>query len=385
MKKRIHLIILIIPCLLFFTGCGAVLTNYREISTLQVVQTLGIDNTGDGVTISMSTGSTNRETPTILSHRGESITTAMDSLQDYSAKENLFFAHTNHIVLGEETAASGIAYILDYVTRVIQMRTVIPMYIVKNNTAKTLVTGIGDGSYDITDVLQSLERDVELRSESHVYTSGEITQSLMENGAALICAVGCADTEEVIFSGGGGFSAIPEGFAVIKGDKLIGFLSPTLSRSANLLLDNIRGGYATVKDPGGEKVTLDIKSGSTEFTAVYAEDGSMSKILVDSTLNMGVSEFKTPAHISDPEFRAYLESAKAAQVFSRINQVLEFSQEKGADFLGIGKKLRAQNPISFSKIPGGWKEAFEQVEFEVSVEVCILMSYDIVDPPLLLS
>ena len=379
MKKLIYYIVS-----LFFmfslTGCGAVLTNYHEVSSLQVVQTLGIDNFEDGVIISISTGSTDKADPTIISHSGATITTAMDMLQEYSTKENLFFAHTSHIILGQQTAEEGIAYIIDYVTRAIQMRTVIPIYIVRDGTAKELVTGTGDGSYDITDVLQSFERDVELSSENHVYTTAEIAQSLVENGAALISAVSCEETEDTIFSGGGGFAAIPDGFAVIKGDRLIGFLNTDMARSVNLLLSRIRGGYTVVEDQEGNKVTLDLKSGETKFKAIYAADGSIEKITVDTRLDTGVSEMKVPATLTDKEYLSSLEKEKAAQTAVLIKQVLEYARDDNADFLGLGKILRSQDPLKFSKIPGGWESALCSAVFEITVEVDVLMSYDIINP-----
>ena len=379
MKKLIYYIVYLLS-LFSLTGCSAVLTNYHEVSSLQIVQTLGIDNYEDGVVISISTGSTDEADPTIISHPGATITTAMDLLQEYSTKENLFFAHTSHIALGQKTAEDGIAYILDYVTRAIQMRTVIPMYVVKDGTAKELVTGTGDGTYDITDVLQSFERNVELRSENHVYTTGEIAQSLVENGAALMSAVSCEETEDVIFSGGGGLAAIPDGFAVIKGDRLIGFLNPDMARSVSLLLGKVRGGYTIVEDSEGDKVTLDIKSGETKFKAVYADDGSIEKITVNTRIDTGVSEMKVPATLTDKDYLSQLEQTKQAQTAELIKQVLEYSRDERADFLGLGKILRSQNPVGFANIPGGWNEALGSAVFEISVTVDILMSYDIINP-----
>ena len=379
MKKFIYYIVSLL-ILLSLTGCGAVLTNYHEVSSLQIVQTLGIDNSEDGVVISISTGSTDEADPTIISHPGATITTAMDLLQEYSTKENLFFAHTSHIALGQQTAEEGIAYILDYVTRAIQMRTVIPIYVVKGGTAKELVTGTGDGTYDITDVLQSFERNIELRSENHVYTTGEIARSLVENGAALMSAVHCEKTDDVIFSGGGGLAAIPDGFAVIKEDRLIGFLSPDMARSVNLLLGRIRGGYTIVEASEGDRVTLDFKSGETKFKAIYADDGSIEKITVDTRLETGVSEMKVPSALTNKEYLSSLEKMKQSQTAELLKQVLEYSRDQRADFLGLGKILRSQDPVSFSKIPGGWEDALGSAVFEITVKVDILMSYDIINP-----
>jgi Spore germination B3/ GerAC like, C-terminal. len=87
-----------------------------------------------------------------------------------------------------------------------------------------------------------------------------------------------------------------------------------------------------------------------------------------------------PATLTDKDYLSQLEQTKQAQTAELIKQVLEYSRDERADFLGLGKILRSQNPVGFANIPGGWNEALGSAVFEISVTVDILMSYDIINP-----
>jgi len=145
---RIRLIAFVLGAALLLGGCrhaDGIGGNYREIEDMLLVQTLGVDTCGGGVRLTVCADQpAETAAPLLLSRGAESILQAMDASQDYAARGTLFFAHAREIVLGEDYAASGIAPLLDFAERDVQMRLETDLYVVRADTADALILGFGD-------------------------------------------------------------------------------------------------------------------------------------------------------------------------------------------------------------------------------------------------
>ena len=93
-----------------------------------------------------------------LAAEAPSFSLAEEKMQDYSAREDLFFAHTAYIAIGGASAKESLKPFLDYIERSTDLRLDIPLFVVTNGTASELVLGAGGETYDATSVLRSLER-----------------------------------------------------------------------------------------------------------------------------------------------------------------------------------------------------------------------------------
>ena len=102
--KRL-LIIYIIIFALPLSGCKSIYNNYKEIEQLLVIQTMGLDTQGGGVLLSLaSAAGSNGSSPRRLQSGGESITTAMERIYNYSYEEQLFLSHVGQLIIGEDAA-----------------------------------------------------------------------------------------------------------------------------------------------------------------------------------------------------------------------------------------------------------------------------------------
>ena len=154
MKKTIAPILAAAVLLSGCGGRGGIYSNYRETEHLLPVQTLGLDSAPTGVRLSVSCAAPGQGSgPDIISRDGRSILDAMDSLQDYSAAGQLYYSHAQYVVLGEDYARAGVGEALDFLARDGRMRMGLLLFIARENSAQTLITGPGEGSYDITGAL----------------------------------------------------------------------------------------------------------------------------------------------------------------------------------------------------------------------------------------
>ena len=86
-------------------GTGSIYSNFREISRIEIITTIGIDRAGEGADVTISSGrSPEGGQRLLMSRRGASVEQAMLSLQDYASSEELFFEHLEYFLVGEDTA-----------------------------------------------------------------------------------------------------------------------------------------------------------------------------------------------------------------------------------------------------------------------------------------
>lgn len=138
--------------------------------------------------------------------------------------------------MGEDCARGGITSILDYFERGTQTQLSVPLFVVKGESAYTLVAANG-GENEITAALSSLEADTKRQGSAHCFTVLEIASRLNRSGAALACAIApTAPERSVPEAEDGAALALEAGYAVFRGETLCGFLDTDAALGADLLL-----------------------------------------------------------------------------------------------------------------------------------------------------
>lgn len=348
MKK----IILPLLAALLLTGCGggSIYSGYRETEHLQLVQALGMDtdSEGGGVRLSVSCalpgqngsgggsgGSSGGGSGGIISRSGENILRAMQSLQDYTADGQLYYAHAESVLFGEDYARQGLDTALDFIARDNQLRLGLYLYIVRGGTAEELITGPGSQSYEISKTLTSVRRDTEAEGGSHVFTARETLRSLSQQGAALVCALRPADTEGSVFLLESGTTAVPEGYAILKGGSLVGFVEPDISQAANLMLGHLGSSGVSIPDGQGGTLNLEFESGSVKVKAT-----GPNSLQIDAKIKSSLAEPDTATeHVTDEKLLSELEKALGEDMKGKLEALLKLSKELEADFLGLGSYL----------------------------------------------
>lgn len=378
--KKILPFILILP--LFLSGCekaGDIRENYREISQLQLIQTIGLDGDSQGLTLTVASGKqTDGSPPAVISRDARTVVEAINSVQDYDAAEQVFFAHVQYAVMGEEYAKDGLGHILDFIERDVRMRLGTDLFILKGAEAKELITGPGSDNFNINSVLDAVKRDVNYRGDSHVFSIRETVRSLGETGAALVCALRCVNTEGTVFMTEPGLSAVPDGYAILKDARLVGYLDSRDAEGASLLMDHLGAAALSVDDGSGGLVTLEATGSSVSIKPQWGPDGTLACIAVEAELKAAVAEMSDlSAPLETGEYISALESTLSQDMKKRLISVLDASSRLDADFLNLSAVLRRDNWKNYASLPEDW---LQSAVFQVSVKSAIDRSYDLGDP-----
>ena len=373
--KRIVILPPVLALALLLSGCGGgrgIYANYRAIEELQTVQTLGLDQDEQGRTVALAGMSTSGEEPSaILRRSGDSLLLAIRSLEDYTDRGQLFFAHTRYVLLGRARAEAGLGPLLDYTEREPLTRMGASLFVLKNGTVEDLLAEVGDGN-KISDMLESVRRNTELWAGSHVTDLRGTAVALSEYGAALVCALTVSPTEDSVLSEGPAKIPVPDGYGIIKGDTLVGFLPAEQGESLGFLLGYPGVVNRRVPVEGGGSVTLALHGAGVEFHPHWGAATPVLEIRL-SLLAVIAEADDVDVPITQGPVPEVLAAAVSAQVTEELEQVLERTKALDADFLALARQLRLRGID-----PGeNW---LQNVTLRVSVETVIDNSNDLREP-----
>lgn len=366
--RKVYTILYMLPLLLCLSGCGLTLDADRhDVERLLLIQTMGLDSRGDGMEMSISSGLGVDDKPAlVMSSAAVSIEDAIARLQNYSPENQLFYAHVQYLLLGEDAARDELVTVLKWIERspVIRMET---SMMVVQGSAKEAVVGSSQESTDITQRLMSLDRASRTTGWT-VYSLREIAAALAEGHGALCLAVETVSAEDTVFTQEMSADAvIPAGYAILCKDGLLGFLSPEESLGAELLTGDPTGIMITV-----DGNTLEILEGSAEASGKFSADGKLEGIDVQCTLRTGLLE-KTQGSDLSPE---KVDSELSDAVAQWLAGALEQAQTLECDFLGVQSSVlkTAKEQAAYGE---QWNTLFPTVPISVTVDGAIDKSYDL--------
>ncbi len=370
MKKWIaaYTIILCIIPLAQLTGCSQeFMSDQLDIERFLPVQTMGFDNNGDTLTVSLSTGG-EQDTPfaLVMKSPAPNIESALTRLQDYSPVDELYYEHIQYIILGEGLAESGIEPMLDWVERSPFMRMDTSVFLVKGSAEEAIYGASGEMG-GITERLSSIDRESDARSQ-HVYTLLEIAAALSDRGSALCSAVECVPSDGTVTAQKGslGNAVLPAGYGVLREGKLISFLDAKESLGASLFRQDPTGTVITV-----DNIALEILEGRTKTRGIFSQQGKLTGLSVTADMKAGILETKG----NTPDIPA-LEKAFAEAVQDAVAAVLARSQALSCDFLGLEDSIFLKTPNRARSPSESWEEYFAGLPVTVYVQGEIQRGYD---------
>ena len=410
MKRGLSLLI-IICMLLSLSGCSGIYSNFRELERLLVIQTMGIDFAEEGVGISLASGAkSDGSSPVRLFSTGVSVTSAVAHILSYSQEQELFLSHTSHVVLGEEAAQNGINGYLSYICRSPNLRTDIPLYIVKGGTAQEAVMQVGDGSKGISEVLEAVRANVDERGDSKAFSASDLLRDLERNGSGLVCAIECSPSiqeggtkqeggsgsssgtggmESPDSTGGSGsgeekqekqaLTAAAVGYGVIRGDRLCAYIDKEQAIGVGLLLNIVGISNIVVKDRYATPVTLELDQGSSVIKPVWAEDGSLEMLDIQIKAAANIAEIGGGGHFGEPDYEDYLTAQLETAVSERVSSVIQLSKTLQADFLGLGNIVEMDDAEKYRALGGDFASLLPGLTVRISVSGQIKHTNDIRD------
>lgn len=335
MKRALSLLFILFYSLCL-SGCTLFPSKLQGVERLLVVQAMGVDTERGAVTLSMvsAADSARGEGPVRLSGRGATILDAADDIVARANEEELFYAHTGYLLLGEQSAQE-LENLLRYVCRSREIRMDVPLFLVRGELAQTALLSSGEERVGAVELLDALSAAANARNGEAPPSAAHIAAALKEDGCALVAALSCERSSEEQ-GGEAALTLVPAGYGVVSGGKLAGFLEQD-DVAALDFLRSARGVHSfVVTDRTGRRVTMQTAPGRTQMRPLRDEDGEVRAIALEIRLDASVAELDGAQPLSEAEYADELSALLEREILRRAGRVVQLQKELGADFLGYG-------------------------------------------------
>lgn len=367
-------------------GCAMISQGRTEIDKIFITRIISIDEAKEGrimvtlTTKSISTGGggqQQKETSENIASIGTTIADAHKNLLVHADKRPSF-GHTEYILFGEAIAKKGIKPYLDYISRYNEFRYNSKIYIVKGDTANSLVRKSSTAKLFVGDRISRSEENAVLTSLSIPITLNEALLILDNQNLDVFIP-----SAEMSITTGMGENATTHdimlnGYGVFNKDKLSYFTSTEEARGINWMLNRIGSGLILVKNDLGEKVSLNIIKGQTKIKPRIM--GNELHCDVNATFTTNISEIMGDKTVLDINSINQLTALQNKAIKKEIENTIAIAQRNDSDHFSVVSKFIIKYPMMKDYLRENWSKLFPYIRFNVTVNSNIKGTYMINEP-----
>ncbi len=368
-KRKIFLIILMIAVLqTIVSGCW----NYREVDRLSIVAGIAVDKGVKeqySVTVEViRIGSSKNEVmkSEIISAEGKTLFDAFRNIISISGKR-LYWSHTKVVILSQEIAGEGVSKVLELYNRDTETREDVHVLISQEKSAREIFTGQPIGVSILSFTLDEiLDNQVSLSKAPKVDILRFDIESQAEGVSPVIPAIRLQQVEG---------KKVPQiiGTAIIKDDKLAGFLDSEETKDLLFIRDEIQGGILVEEMHEEEEptfVSLEIFGNDTKVTMLVKENDI--SVNLDLKTSVAISEVNGAGDFAEEENLKKLQRNAQDTLKTRLETlILKLQKDYNADVFGFSSKLWQDNARVFKGVSDRWDDVFRELKVTVRSEVLI--------------
>lgn len=368
--------------LVALSGCknADVLPHAQEVENMALMRVMGVDAAEEGVVVTASSGTQSKgaqkgeESPLVLRRNAGTVSGACLSMQADGTAE-VFYGHVGELLLGEKLARRGIGDILDYVERDIEMRLDTELYVVKQGTASQAIFAATTEKSSAVERLEAMEEDAGLMASSMPRSVKDVMGDLARNGASFVPAIVLEPKREGDGGEGKDGTLNAKGYAVFRGGTLVGWAEGQAAMGVNLLLGQVEADVLEVSLPGGGQAALRVVEAKTGVEPVFRA-GRLAELIIRCRVEANLAQAPEGLDLTGEALRDRLTAALAEREQARVRAALELAQDLDADFLGLERRAGLAQPWNWADIQEQWAEKFAVLPITVQVEASLQRSYD---------
>ncbi len=373
MRKRALLAVLCVSLLFLLCGCW----NYRGLNQIAIVAGMAVDIDQESgelrvvyETVDVSDAKTSGPKPRLIESTGKTIFDAARNAKKRLEKR-LFFGNEQILIISEEIAKTGhLMHLIDWFLRDAELRETVHIIVSQEKTAAELlrVKGVNNPiiAYEIGQIVMDDQTATSSTSSIMLY---QVYDTLKTEGLALALPA----FHKIVNNGEPAIEA--NGIAVFKGETMLGYLTPELTKYYLFVVNEVKGGILTLSTKEGKEdnVSLEISENSSK-TSFSVEDGKLM-IEVDTEVRVYLAEIGEEMDALDEEAITSLEAAAGAKLKREMENVIKKVQtEYGADIFGFGNDIRKKNNKLWKSVSSYWDALFPTLDVTVHAKVNIANS-----------
>ncbi len=393
MKHRPFVILFMLLSTVLLSGCW----DRDELQDLDLVSAIGIDEGGDDVenryrvTVQIINegqiagapgqgGKAEVAPVTTYSDTGSTVAEALRKITLKTSNE-LFFPHVQLMVIGEELARNkGIQDLFDWIERDSKFRTLFPILIVRDNTAKNVLQITTPlETVPSAKIVGSLETTKTIWGEYASTRADKVIQQLGGEGANLTGIQITGDPKK-----GNSLTNVQQiypktdieikGLAIFKKGKLKKWLDGESARGATWINNELTKTIINLDCEKKKKgIAVDLMRSKTKIKVEIRNEKPVIYVKVRSEGH--ISEVHCPIDLDKNETIQKLEKQMEKEIKEEIMIALEVAKEQKSDIFRFGEYVNREDSKLWKKIKKRWDdEIFPETEVNVNVQAFIRRS-----------
>ncbi|MGG3495728.1 Ger(x)C family spore germination protein [Peribacillus simplex] len=387
-RKRLVLLWMMLIATIFTSGCW----DKRELNEMAIVSAVGLDKNKEGKIVGtfqiinpsnvagalQGGGGTN---PPISIYRatGDNVL-ELDSSATTKISRDMYFAHANLVVIGEELAKEeGLNYIFDAFERSPEFRATTRIVISRGVKAKDIIetlTAIDKVSAE--KIIRTIEVTEKNQGENISINLQEVIKNLLSTGKEPIISgftvrgdTGKEDKMENTQSSEIKANPNAAGIGVFKDGKLIDWLDGDKAIGAMWVLDRIESTNLNIDwEDKKDAVTYQVIRQKTNVS-VKMENGK-PKVFIKVRAEGDIREVNVPLNLTDTHVLIDIEKKLAKKLKKEMEDAVVRAQENKSDIFGFGEIMHENHPKEWKKIEKNWDDvSFPKLEVDVQAETFI--------------
>lgn len=369
--KILCLIIVLIINTILSSGCW----NYREIDKMAIIAGVAIDMDANTDTFkltvevaapSASEKSGGNQSETYKSE-GKTVFEAVRNLIPEIGKK-AYWSHSKVIIVSKSIAEQGLASVLDFLYRDAETRRDVLVLVSNAPTAGEII----EKSHETTG-LMCFKIDTAIRSQKNVakYPMTELRNVVdnfrTEESATLLPLIDLNKDKSKD-------NNIPEvlGSAVLKKDKVVGYLNGDETKYALWVRGKLKGGLFIAKDiiEKGNDISLEIYGNKTK-KKVELTDGQL-KMKISTRTDVEIGEITGSVDFSNEKTFKEIRSEAEDRLRIKLEEVIKKVQnDYKADIFDFDEIVEIHQTKYWKDIKDKWSEEFASMPVEVETDIRI--------------
>lgn len=377
----VRLLLLILASTLL-PGCW----NSRELNDLAIVSAIGIDQSAEdgkyqvtfqvvnpSATATNEGASTGQPPITTYTSSDETLFGALRKTSKKASRQ-LFFAHTQLIIVGEQVAKSGIHSLFDIFERSHELRLNSIVLISRHDSAasilKVLLPIENLPSLGMVKKTRNTAAVWGENSETSIYdlihsATGE--SELTISGVKLAGDVEEGKKNSNLEQTTPKTAVVMSGLAVFKDGKLLDWLDGEQARGALRAQDRLK--------QTNQNIHLEEEGGVVAVNIVYSKTNiriemRQGKPIIHLSIQEKgiINEAKSEVDLSTRQAITALERTMSKACKEEVQNALQYAQERQTDIFRFGDELKRVQPEVWGKVKPDWNTLFAQAELDIRVE-----------------
>ncbi len=366
--------ILVIVAFLFSTaGCW----NNRDLTELAIVSGVGID-VADNKKIELTMqiikpsvlksgqegGGSQEKAYMNVTVEGNTVFEAIRNVLAYIDRR-AYFAHVQVMIIGEELADQGIGEVLDLFERDHETRRRAEIIIARGIKAKEVL----DYDSELQDI-PSVQINKTLKTSDNLSKASKINLFEMlkelshEEHSVLVPVIQSSSSESSRLE-----DLKIEGMAVIKKDRLIGYISALETRGFMFAKNKVNSTIVVVEGVENPEKPLSIEVSRSEGKIKVKFEDHEPVLSIEVKAQGGIGEQHETTDLAKPEKLTVLEKKVEARIREEIDTTVKASQDElRTDIFGFIDKIEKNYYSEWKEIHQQWNSVYMNLDVEIKVD-----------------